>query len=601
MGKQQITRLMKKCKNKDAFDISLAEATTRRKYHRQALRAERDQATQWRRIHLEGLAAARATANDSTQAGELKSMREREKSREKWRRIAIMRRKNRTAKVTKLYRTVPVTDNRGHHLFDADHKPLTKREECNSKQEMEHAVMAENETRFTRCIDSVFFDSILFPLFGMLCQTPAAQQVRTQSFLPPQRLDPFATEFLTELQVDWLPVSARSCATHISAQENSNSWKHRQPGTSSEPSQLSFAHHIVAAHSDQLSEVDAALRSAPYELGFSAIDWQHITDFQILKKPDVYDVEKMRTIALMPALFNENNKKLARDSMRCAEAAGAIPPEQFGGRKGMRAAVLALEKVLSFDIIRQQVLAAIHAGIDAKECYDRMAHQATALSMEKMGSPQEPVTSMFETLQQAEHKVTTAYGVSDSTYGGKQRTTKGLFEVQSIGQGNGAGPYGYTALSANAMAAMRRKGYGALYVACISLISLMRVCMSFVDDSDIGVTANTVQETRNTLEFLGHTQPATPIQTDNSCAEGICNDTVKQKRSKVIDMRFYWIRDRVRQGQFIVHWKAGRDNLGDYYTKHFPASHHRRVRPAYLHEQANSLSFPTNSIIARVC
>ena len=45
---------------------------------------------------------------------------------------------------------------------------------------------------------------------------------------------------------------------------------------------------------------------------------------------------------------------------------------------------------------------------------------------------------------------------------------------------------------------------------------------------------------RNTLEFLGHPQPATPVQTDNSCAEGIANDTVKQKRSKAMDMRFYW-------------------------------------------------------------
>jgi hypothetical protein len=32
-----------------------------------------------------------------------------------------------------------------------------------------------------------------------------------------------------------------------------------------------------------------------------------------------------------------------------------------------------------------------------------------------------------------------------------------------------------------------------------------------------------------TLEELGHLQPATPIQTDNSTASGIANDTVKQK------------------------------------------------------------------------
>jgi hypothetical protein len=32
-----------------------------------------------------------------------------------------------------------------------------------------------------------------------------------------------------------------------------------------------------------------------------------------------------------------------------------------------------------------------------------------------------------------------------------------------------------------------------------------------------------------TLEELGHTQPATPIQTDNSTTSGIANDIIKQQ------------------------------------------------------------------------
>jgi hypothetical protein len=44
------------------------------------------------------------------------------------------------------------------------------------------------------------------------------------------------------------------------------------------------------------------------------------------------------------------------------------------------------------------------------------------------------------------------------------------------------------------------------------------------------------------LEELGHPQAATPIQTDNVCASGIANNTVKQRRSKAMDMRFYWVK-----------------------------------------------------------
>ena len=33
-------------------------------------------------------------------------------------------------------------------------------------------------------------------------------------------------------------------------------------------------------------------------------------------------------------------------------------------------------------------------------------------------------------------------------------------------------------------------------------------------------------------------------------------------------MRFYWIRDRVQQKQFLVYWQPGTSNFGDYFTKH---------------------------------
>jgi hypothetical protein len=43
---------------------------------------------------------------------------------------------------------------------------------------------------------------------------------------------------------------------------------------------------------------------------------------------------------------------------------------------------------------------------------------------------------------------------------------------------------------------------------------------------------------------MGHPQPSTPIQVDNTTAVGFANDTMKQKRPKAIDMRFYWVKCR---------------------------------------------------------
>jgi hypothetical protein len=123
---------------------------------------------------------------------------------------------------------------------------------------------------------------------------------------------------------------------------------------------------------------------------------------------------------------------------------------------------------------------------------------------------------------------------------------------------------------------------GAINVLC----QIMREVVSSAAEAELGSVFHNAKEAcplRICLEELGHPQPPTPIQTDNSTASGIANDTVKQKRSKAIDMRFYWIRDRVRQGQFHVHWKKGSLNKADYFTKHHPAAHHQLIRSSYLH------------------
>ena len=87
---------------------------------------------------------------------------------------------------------------------------------------------------------------------------------------------------------------------------------------------------------------------------------------------------------------------------------------------------------------------------------------------------------------------------------------------------------------------------------------------------------------RNALEDLGYPQPATQIIVDNAFAKGLANDEIKAKRSKAIDMRFHWIRDRVRQGQFEVIWKPGKDNLADFFTKAQPVWRHKEFMPKLI-------------------
>jgi hypothetical protein len=123
---------------------------------------------------------------------------------------------------------------------------------------------------------------------------------------------------------------------------------------------------------------------------------------------------------------------------------------------------------------------------------------------------------------------------------------------------------------------------GAINILC----QILREVVSSAAEAELAALFHNGKEAcpiRIALEELGHPQPATPIQTDNNTAAGIANDTVKQRKSKAMDMRFYWLRDRVRQKQFHVFWKKGSLNKADYFTKHHPASHHQQIRSAYLH------------------
>jgi hypothetical protein len=52
-----------------------------------------------------------------------------------------------------------------------------------------------------------------------------------------------------------------------------------------------------------------------------------------------------------------------------------------------------------------------------------------------------------------------------------------------------------------------------------------------------------------------------------------------------MDMRFYWDKCRVEQGQFNVGWAPGDTNMGDYLTRHHSPAHHKLMKPYYLHDK----------------
>ncbi len=94
-----------------------------------------------------------------------------------------------------------------------------------------------------------------------------------------------------------------------------------------------------------------------------------------------------------------------------------------------------------------------------------------------------------------------------------------------------------------------------------------------VAEAELGAAFQNAQkaaEFRNTLHEIGYPQNPTTIMIDNTVAKGLAADTINARRSKSMDVRFFWLRDRIQRGQFKVQHLAGRWNISDFFTKSLP-------------------------------
>ena len=121
--------------------------------------------------------------------------------------------------------------------------------------------------------------------------------------------------------------------------------------------------------------------------------------------------------------------------------------------------------------------------------------------------------------------------------------------------------------------------------AILNIAHIIKHVMSSATEAELAglyIMAREAVYIRIILEEMGHKQPPTPLQTDNSMADGVVNGKITPKRTKAMDMRFHWLRDRECQEQFRIYWRPGKLNYADYWTKHHQAKHHQNVRREFL-------------------
>jgi hypothetical protein len=210
-----------------------------------------------------------------------------------------------------------------------------------------------------------------------------------------------------------------------------------------------------------------------------------MADCFISKKENVLLSDKMRTICLMDTAHNMNNKWHGREFVKHNEKLGILHDELEGSREERNCLECVLKKVLATDVMRQQCKAGLLCSNDAIQCYDRIVHSVAMLSMMRFGANREAINPLFQQLQQADHHIVTAHGISESPCGGKKRAQAGLLPFQGVLQGNGMGPIIWLAMSMLLIEIMHQMGFIATFTSAMSSSKVEFCRFLLVDDADL--------------------------------------------------------------------------------------------------------------------
>jgi hypothetical protein len=107
------------------------------------------------------------------------------------------------------------------------------------------------------------------------------------------------------------------------------------------------------------------------------------------------------------------------------------------------------------------------------------------LSMMRWGGNRQAMNTLFQQLQQADHHIVTAHGISESPCGGKKRTHADLLPIQGVLQGNGMGPTIWLAMSMLLIGIMYQMGFITTFTSAVSSSKVELCGFLIVDDTDL--------------------------------------------------------------------------------------------------------------------
>ena len=377
--------------------------------------------------------------------------------------------------------------------------PDGKTREITQKVQMEDAMLLENPRKYHQCekhSSSQFLQQTFIDLFGNYGEGTATKEVLNGTFDPPESMDDDTKDFLEACRFQGGPPTQQTVAARYINMRHL--WSKRKEKTVSHNHHM--GHYKCLMQDTDLSWFFFQRAEIPLYTGYSCKRHRTCVDLMILKRARCFELSKLRTLGLLDTEFNNNNKALGFEAMNNAIKQNKISTEQFS-RPGRSAIDQTILKRCTLDHNRSRRLTYSLCSSDLAGCYDRIVHTAAALALLRLGIRHTKINSMFESIQRMVHKVRTAFGDSEKTYGGDDLGDWKNYP-QGILQGNASGPAIWSVLSSIIFEILHKRGYSNHFCSALSRQLFLLIGFSYVDDCDLFQSGTDRHEVLESMQDL---------------------------------------------------------------------------------------------------
>lgn len=360
-------------------------------------------------------------------------------------------------------------------------------------------ISAANARQYHQAHDTPFGKEPLKSYFGYRGDTKGAEQLIEGQLPDPeimQQLMPETQSILHYLarfpkQEQKVPTSPTIMVDHFQ-----RLYARMDERTSSSPSGRHLGHYKVAAKSDWLSELHAAMMSIPYKVGISPQRWQQIVDVMLEKKPGERKIHRLRIVALLESDYNQSNRLLfSRPLQHALEDSHQLPDIQHGSRASKRCHSAVLNKVLTYEIHRYKKQPLAYIENDAKGCYDRIINPLVLIFLRILGLSSTAISTLAKTWELTVHRIKTLFGISTNGYANSPD-----YILYGPGQGSTIGPFLWLLCFLLIFAAMSPTSPKMVIYSVNTTTPITFIGEAFVDDAGLGT--NDTQ--RNSLPTPEH-------------------------------------------------------------------------------------------------